>query len=54
MNTQVLFAGVRVRDLQIAVEWYSRLFDRAADIVPNKQEVMWKCPKADGCMSSKI
>ena len=39
---EVLFAGVRVRDLAAAVDWYSRLFGRPADIVPNDDEVMWR------------
>lgn len=39
---EVLFAGVRVRDLAAAVDWYSRLFGRPADIVPNDEEVMWR------------
>ena len=42
MPMEVLFAGVRVRELASAVEWYSRLFDRAADIVPNGDEAMWR------------
>ena len=43
---EVLFAGVRVRDLEVASDWYGRLFGRAADIVPNDEEVMWRV--ADG------
>ena len=39
---EVLFAGVRVRELAPAVEWYSRFFGRPADIVPNDDEVMWR------------
>lgn len=46
MQTTVLFAGVRVHALGPAVEWYERLFGRAADIVPNDDEVMWRV--ADG------
>src|SRR2546423_10102416 len=42
MTIEVLFAGVRVRELAPAVEWYSRLFGRDADIVPNHDEVMWR------------
>jgi len=42
MSMEVLFAGVRVRDLQVAAEWYSRLFGRDADVVPNEDEVMWR------------
>ena len=39
---EVLFAGVRVRDLPVAVEWWGRFFGRPADIVPNDAEVMWR------------
>lgn len=39
---EVLFAGVRVRELQRASEWYERLFGRGPDIVPNEDEVMWR------------
>ena len=42
MSMEVLFAGVRVRELRTAAEWYSRLFGREADVVPNKDEVMWR------------
>jgi predicted enzyme related to lactoylglutathione lyase len=46
MSMDVLFAGVRVRDLSLAADWYSRLFGRTPDIVPNEHEVMWRV--ADG------
>ena len=39
---EVLFAGIRVRELEPAVEWYRLLFGRAPDIVPNDDEVMWR------------
>ena len=42
MTMEVLFAGVRVRNLQTAVDWFGRLFDRPPDIVPNEQEAMWR------------
>ena len=42
MAMEVLFAGVRVRELAPATEWYGRLFGRAPDIVPNDDEVMWR------------
>ena len=42
MAMEVLFAGVRVRKLAPAVDWYGRLFGRPADIVPNDDEVMWR------------
>jgi predicted enzyme related to lactoylglutathione lyase len=38
----VLFAGIPVSDLARAVDWYTRLFGRPPDIVPNQQEVMWQ------------
>jgi len=46
MSMEVLFAGVRVRELAPAVDWYGRLFGRDPDIVPNDSEVMWRV--ADG------
>jgi predicted enzyme related to lactoylglutathione lyase len=39
---QVLFASVAVADLQSALPWYEQVFGRAADIVPNQSEVMWR------------
>lgn len=42
MPMEVLFAGVRVRDLARGVDWYGQLFGREPDIVPNDQEVMWR------------
>jgi predicted enzyme related to lactoylglutathione lyase len=45
-DIEVLFAGVTVRDLGAAVAWYARLFGRPADIVPNDDEVMWRCTDA--------
>jgi predicted enzyme related to lactoylglutathione lyase len=44
---QVLLASVPVGDLHTAMGWYGRLFGRAADIVPNKNEVMW-CVAGNG------
>jgi predicted enzyme related to lactoylglutathione lyase len=44
---EVLFASVPVTDLQAALPWYEQLFGRAADIVPNENEVMWRVA-ADG------
>jgi predicted enzyme related to lactoylglutathione lyase len=41
MKMEVLFAGVRVREIAPAAEWYARLFGRVADMVPNDDEVMW-------------
>ena len=42
MAMDVLFAGLAVTDLPRAVDWYGRLFGRAADVVPNDNEVMWR------------
>ena len=44
---EVLFASVPVADLRAALPWYQQLFDRAADIVPNENEVMW-CVAGNG------
>jgi predicted enzyme related to lactoylglutathione lyase len=44
---EVLFASLPVADLQAAVVWYEQLFGRAADIVPNENEVMW-CVAGNG------
>ncbi len=41
VEIEVLFAGVAVRDLDMALPWYELLFGRAPDIVPNDDEVMW-------------
>jgi predicted enzyme related to lactoylglutathione lyase len=40
VTMEVLFASVPVADLQSSMGWYERLFGRAADIVPNMNEVM--------------
>jgi hypothetical protein len=42
MEAQVLFAGVAVTELDAVRPWYERLFGRAADIIPNENEVMWR------------
>jgi predicted enzyme related to lactoylglutathione lyase len=47
MTMEVLFASVPVTDLQAALGWYEQLFGRSADIVPNKNEVMW-CVAGNG------
>ncbi len=39
---EVLFASVPVANLSAAKGWYEQLFGRAADIVPNENEVMWR------------
>ena len=36
-----LFAGIAVADLAAEVEWFSRLFGRPPDILPNGDEAMW-------------
>ena len=42
MSVDVLFVGVPVADYPAAVAWYERLWGRAADILVNDDEVMWK------------
>jgi predicted enzyme related to lactoylglutathione lyase len=42
MTIEVLFASVPVADLRKAIPWYEQLFGRAADIVPNENEMMWR------------
>jgi predicted enzyme related to lactoylglutathione lyase len=44
---EVLFASVPVGNLRAALSWYEQLFGRAADIVPNENEVMW-CVAGNG------
>ena len=39
---EVLFAGVPVRELAPAMEWYGRLFGRSPDLMPHEHEVMWR------------
>lgn len=36
-----LFAGIAVADLAAEVEWFSRLFGRPPDVLPNADEAMW-------------
>ena len=38
----VFFAGVAVRDYQVACSWYERLFGRAPDMLPNEIEAAWR------------
>jgi predicted enzyme related to lactoylglutathione lyase len=40
-DVDTLFVGVPVADFAGAVEWYTRLFGRPADVVVNDAEVMW-------------
>lgn len=42
MEMTVLFAGVAVRDYPRAIDWWTRLFGRPADVVPFDKEVMWR------------
>jgi catechol 2,3-dioxygenase-like lactoylglutathione lyase family enzyme len=46
MEIDVLFAGVRVLDLERARSWYARLLGRDPDIVVNDDEVMWRIADA--------
>jgi hypothetical protein len=36
MSFEHLFAGVPVGDIDAAVAWYERLFDRPPDLVPTR------------------
>lgn len=38
----MVFAGMQVTDLGAAVDWYTRLIGRPADIPVNETEVMWQ------------
>src|SRR3954451_2210339 len=38
----VLFAGLLVSRFQDALDWYTRFFDRAPDVVAHDREVMWR------------
>ncbi|MEV7802696.1 VOC family protein [Microbispora sp. NPDC088329] len=42
MTMETLFAAVAVEAFPGAVEWYARLFGRAADVVVADNEVMWR------------
>jgi predicted enzyme related to lactoylglutathione lyase len=37
-----LFTAVPVRQYQAAVEWYTRLFGRAPDVIVKEDECMWQ------------
>ena len=37
-----LFAGIAVRDLPTAVEWYQRLFGAPPSFLPNDVEAVWE------------
>jgi len=37
-----VFAGLVVAEIDGAVDWYSRLFGRGPDIVPNGYEAIWR------------
>jgi predicted enzyme related to lactoylglutathione lyase len=39
---EVLFASLPVATFDAAIEWYERFFGRAADIIPNDDEAMWR------------
>ena len=42
MPSTELFAGVPVRDIPAAREWYALFFGRAADFIPNDNEAVWQ------------
>ena len=41
-EVDILFAGGPVADFKVAVDWYGRLFGRAADVIATNEEVMWQ------------
>ncbi len=41
-----LFAGIAVADLAAEVEWFSRLFGRPPDLLPNEDEAMWTATRS--------
>jgi catechol 2,3-dioxygenase-like lactoylglutathione lyase family enzyme len=41
MQATHLFAGLPVRDLAAALDWYARLFGRPADVRPVADEALW-------------
>jgi predicted enzyme related to lactoylglutathione lyase len=44
--SDVLFAGVPVAEFEAAVQWYSDVFGRPADMVVHDREVMWRIAEA--------
>ncbi len=42
MATDLLFAGVPTADLESTLTWYDALLGRAADVIVNDDEVMWR------------
>jgi predicted enzyme related to lactoylglutathione lyase len=43
MEVAVLFAGVTVADLDVALAWYADLFGRVPDMPVDESESMWRC-----------
>jgi predicted enzyme related to lactoylglutathione lyase len=41
-DIQIVFSGVPVSDFERSSAWYSDLFGRAADVVVNDDESMWR------------
>jgi len=41
-EVDILFAGVPVADFKKAVDWYGRLFGRAADVIVTNEQVVWR------------
>jgi glyoxylase I family protein len=48
MDSQVLFVGVAITNLDTVRPWYEHLFGRPADIIPNESEVMWRAVADSG------
>ena len=41
MSYEYVFGGLAVREIDVAREWYERLFGREPDLVPNDREACW-------------
>ena len=41
-----LFAGIAVADLAAEIGWFSKLFGRPPDILPNADEAMWSATES--------
>jgi predicted enzyme related to lactoylglutathione lyase len=42
MDVRYVFAGLVVANRDSAADWYARLFDRPADMLPNESEAAWQ------------
>ena len=53
MQAVDLFAGVRVRDVRAAREWYERLLGEEPAFFPNEQEAVWALGEKRWFISSR-